>query len=174
LGEALKATWDEIDLDKREWTVPSARMKGRRPHTVPLSPPAIELLRSLYTEPDNPFLFISNRTAGHIAESTVTIALRDAGRFETIHGFRASFKTWAEESTNFPGLVIELSLAHAPGTLVERSYRRGDVIVKRRKLMEAWSRFCLTPPAKEGGKVLSMRAARDAARLAAKRRSGRG
>src|SRR5262249_51814224 len=107
---------------------------------------AIELLRSLYTEPDNPFLFISNRTAGHIAQSKVTNALRDAGRSETLHGFRASFKTSAEETTKFPSLVIELSLAHAAGTLVERSYRRGDVIVKRRKLMEAWGKYCCTPP----------------------------
>jgi integrase len=143
LGEALKATWDEIDLEAAEWTIPPARMKGRREHRVPLSPEAVELLKGLYREDGNRYLFISRRAPGaHVVESTLTIALRNAGCSATIHGFRASFKTWAEERTNFPGLVIELSLAHAPGTLVERSYRRGDVIVKRRKLMEAWAKHC--------------------------------
>jgi integrase len=158
LGEALKATWSECDLEAAEWTIPASRMKGRREHRVPLSPQAVELLRSLYREEGNPYLFISTRTPGtHVVESTLTIALRNAGCKATIHGFRASFKTWAEESTNFPGLVIELSLAHAPGTLVERSYRRGDVIVKRRKLMEQWGRFVMSPPVASEKNVLTMR-----------------
>jgi integrase len=161
LGEALKATWDEIDLEAAEWVIPAARMKGRKEHRVPLSPQAMELLRSLYREENNRHLFISTRTPGaHVVATTLTIALRNAGRKETIHGFRASFKTWAEESTNFPGLVIELSLAHAPGTLVERSYRRGDVIVKRRKLMEAWGKYCTTPlvEKQKSNKVVPLRA----------------
>ena len=74
-----------------------------------------------------------------------------AGAARPRHGaaagrFRASLKTWGEERTNFPGLVIELSLAHRVGNAVENAYRRGDVIVKRRKLMEAWATFCCTPP----------------------------
>ena len=158
LGEALKATWSECDLEAAEWTIPASRMKGRREHRVPLSKQAVELLKGLYREDGNPYLFISTRTPGaHVVESTLTIALRNAGCKATIHGFRASFKTWAEECTDFPGLVIELSLAHAPGTLVERSYRRGDVIVKRRKLMEQWARFVTSPPAAGTGAVVPMR-----------------
>jgi integrase len=158
LSESIKAVWSEVDFEAREWRVPPERMKGRRPHVVPLSPPAMELLRGLYRETGNEYLFVSARTGGaHVVESTLTIALRNAGCSATIHGFRASFKTWAEECTNFPGLVIELSLAHAPGTLVERSYRRGDVIVKRRKLMEQWARFVTSPVLDEKGTVLTMR-----------------
>jgi integrase len=159
LGEALKATWDdEIDFKAEEWVIPKERMKGRREHRVPLSKQAVELLHSLYREEGNPYLFVSTRTPGtHVVESTLTIALRNAGCTATIHGFRASFKTWAEEQTSFPGLVIELSLAHSPGSLVERSDRRGDVIVKRRKLMEQWARFVTSPPAQEKGKVLPLR-----------------
>src|SRR5262249_38997630 len=139
LGEAIKATWDEIELESAEWTIPASRMKGRREHRVPLSPQAMELLNSLYRETNNPYLFISTRTAGaHVVESTLTIALRAAGCGSTIHGFRSCLKTWAEEQTSFPSLVIELSLAHKVGTAVEQAYRRGDVIMKRRKLMEAW------------------------------------
>ena len=116
LGEALKATWDEINLEAAEWVIPASRMKGRREHRVPLSPQVITLLHSLYREENNPHLFISTRTPGtHVVESTLTIALRNAGCEATIYGFRSSLKTWAEECTNFPGLVIELSLAHSPG-----------------------------------------------------------
>ena len=159
LGEAIKATWDEIDLAAAEWTIPAERMKSRREHRVPLCPPAVELLRSLYREEGNSFLFISTRTpGGAVAESTLGIALRNAGCTATIHGFRSCLKTWAEEQTNFPGLVIELCLAHRVGSAVENSYRRGaDLIVKRRKLMEQWARFVTSPPVADAGKVLTMR-----------------
>jgi integrase len=152
--------WTEIDLEAAEWTIPAARMKGRREHRVPLSPQAMELLRSLYREDGNPYLFISTRTPGaHVVESTVGIALRDAGRKETIHGFRASFKTWAEERTNFPGILVEMSLAHRVGNAVENAYRRSDLAAKRAKLMEAWGKFaCAAPVAEEKkGTVLTMR-----------------
>jgi integrase len=159
LSEAIEAPWEpEVDFKAQEWRIPAERMKGRRPHTVPLSPQAIALLNSLYREEGNPYLFISTRTPGtHVVESTLTIALRNAGCKATIHGFRSCFKTWAEEQTNFPGLVIELSLAHKVGTAVENAYRRGDVIVKRRKLMEAWGRFVTSPPVADAGTVLTMR-----------------
>jgi integrase len=159
LGEALKATWNEIDFANAEWTVPASRMKGRREHRVPLSPQAVELLRSLYTEEGNPHLFAGKAPGTHISEPPLTGVLRRAGCKATIHGFRSCFKTWAEEQTNFPSLVIELSLAHKVGTAVENAYRRGDVIVKRRKLMEAWGAFCCTVPAADAGKVLPMRVA---------------
>jgi integrase len=160
LGEAIKATWAEVDLDSAEWVIPKERMKGRREHRVPLSPQAVELLRSLYTEEVNPYLFVSNRMPGaHVVESTLGIALRNAGCKATIHGFRASFKTWGEECTSFPGLVIELSLAHRVGSAVENAYRRGDIIVKRRKLLEAWGKYCCTPPVVDAGKVLTLRGA---------------
>ena len=161
LGEAIKATWDEIDFAAAEWTIPKERMKSRREHRVPLSPPAIGLLRSLYREKDNSFLFISTRTpGGAVSESTLGIALRNAGCTATIHGFRSCLKTWAEEQTNFPGLVVELSLAHRVGSAVENSYRRGDVIVKRRRLMEAWGKYCCAAPRDAAETVVPMHAAR--------------
>jgi integrase len=156
LGEALRATWTEVDLEAAEWTIPASRMKARREHRVPLSPQAVELLRSLYREDGNPYLFISTRTAGaHVVESTVGIALRDAGRRETIHGFRASFKTWAEERTNFPGIIVELSLAHRVGNAVENAYRRSDLTTKRAKLMQAWGKYITSPPSMYGMNMAS-------------------
>jgi integrase len=153
LGEGMRAIWDEIDLDKAEWRIPAARMKARKSHLVPLSPQVIELLRGLYREEGNQHVFIG-KPGTHVAGSAVTAALRNAGRSETVHGFRSAFKTFSEEATNFPGIVVELSLAHSVGNAVERSYRRTDLFARRCKLMAVWSAFCT-----EGkkGKVLSLR-----------------
>jgi integrase len=159
LGEALRARWSEFsDLDAPEpvWLIPATRMKSRREFRIPLSAPAVQLLRSLYTEPDNPHLFISNRTSGHISESTVTLALRRAGCESTIHGFRSSFRVFAEEQANFPAIVAELALHHAVGSAVERAYQRSDLFLKRRKLMEQWGRFVTTPIPADSGKVLAL------------------
>ena len=158
LGEALKATWNEVYFEGAEWVIPKERMKGRREHRVPLSPQAVELLKGLYREDGNPYLFISTRTAGaHVVESTLGIALRKAGRSETIHGFRSAFSDWAHERTSSPGIIVELSLAHRVGNAVENAYRRTDLAAKRAKLMQAWGAFCCTPQ-QQSDKVVSLRA----------------
>jgi len=160
LSEGIKATWAEINLEAAEWVIPKERMKARtREHRVPLSPQVMELLRALYREEGNPYLFIGTLAGMHIAPTTVTAALRNAGRSETLHGMRAAFKTWAEERTNFPGIIAEMSLGHSVGNAVERSYRRSDLATKRRKLMEAWGKYCCTPPVagEKKGTVLTMR-----------------
>jgi integrase len=161
LGEALGARWDEIDLDSAEWVIPASRMKGRREYRVPLSPQVVQLLKGLYREEGNPYLFVGRTPGTSTANNTVLQALRRTGCHATIHGFRSSFSTWASERTNFPGIIVELSLAHRVGNAVENAYRRGDVIVKRRKLMKACGKFCTTPPAVEkqnGDKVVPLRA----------------
>jgi integrase len=158
LGEGLKATWAEVNLEAAEWTIPASRMKGRREHRVPLSAQAVELLKGLYREEGNPYLFISTRTPGtHVVESTLTIALRNAGCKATIHGMRSAFSDWAHERTNFPGLIVELSLAHRVGNAVENAYRRTDLAVKRAKLMQAWGKYCCTPPVADASTVVTMR-----------------
>ena len=105
-------------------------------------------------------MFIGRTPGTAIAKATVMQSLRRTGRNETVHGFRSSFSTWAHERSRFNNHVIELSLAHSVGTVVERSYRRTDLAEQRRKLMEHWGSYCTTPPAMaEGkkGKVLSLR-----------------
>lgn len=64
------------------------------------------------------------------------------GRPITAHGFRATFRTWAEEVTGFPHAVIEEAMGHQVGNQVERAYRRTDVLEKRRELMAAWASYC--------------------------------
>ena len=70
----------------------------------------------------------------------------------TVHGFRSSFRDWAEEQTAFGGSIAEAALGHVVGDKVEAAYRRGDLFEKRRKLMAAWGAFCMTPTA--GAKVI--------------------
>jgi integrase len=164
VGETLGATWGEINLDGAngpEWVIPKERMKSRkREHRVPLTPEMLRLIEQLPREEGNDFLFISAKTPGvAVTDATVTRALRLAGCTDTTHGFRSSFSDFAAERTAFPSIVAELCLAHRVGNAVENAYRRSDLVVKRRKLMEAWSKYCCTPPA--AGAVVAMR--RDAA-----------
>jgi integrase len=145
-GKVMGATWSEIDLDAATWTIPAARMKTRTEHRVPLSSQAIELLKKLPTEDGNPYVFIGRRLRG-LGKNFAEYAMDRFGRTETIHGFRATFKTWASAETAFPRETIERSLAHAIGSKVEQAYERGDALEKRRQLMAAWSRYCATPRA---------------------------
>jgi integrase len=156
-GEVIGAQWVEIDFDARIWTVPAGRMKGGREHKVPLSAQAVELLRALPTEEGNPHVFIGPRPGNGLSAMAMTSVLRRMGRGNiTVHGFRSSFRDWAADRTSFPRDVAEMALAHAIPNAVEAAYRRGDLLVKRKQLAEAWSKFCTSPPA-TGTTVVALR-----------------
>jgi integrase len=159
-GEVIGATWAEIDLQAKVWTVPANRIKGGREHRVPLSDRALELLQALPREEDNPFLFIGAKAGAPLPTLAMIKLLGRMGRSETVHGFRSTFRDWAAERTNYPNHVVEMALAHVVGSAVERAYRRGDLFDKRRKLMVDWSRYCTTKPATAGtDKVVPIRGA---------------
>jgi integrase len=145
-GEVISAKWGEIDLDAKVWTIPAARMKGGKTHRVPLSAPALALLRALPQEAANGYVFIGAR-AEKIAETTLQTLLRRIRQGVTPHGFRSTFSDWAYERSAFNNHVIEMCLAHVVGSDVERAYRRGDLFDRRRKLMEAWATYCTSPAA---------------------------
>jgi integrase len=160
-SETLLATWDEINLSEKVWTIPAERMKEGKEHRVPLSPQAIELLKSLYTEDGNPLLFIGPRGGQALSSSSLKRVLERQKRTETTHGMRSAFSDWAHERTNFNNHAIELSLAHSIGTKVEQSYRRSDLFDKRRQLMELWGKHCTAPARKPvAGNVVGIRASR--------------
>jgi integrase len=147
LGEAVNATWDEIDFDENLWVVPASRMKARREWRQPLAPQIIELLKNLPTELNNKYLFIG-REGTKLSQDALRQVLRREGYGDvTLHGFRSSFADFSHERTSHTGIVVEMSLAHSVGSQTERSYRRSDLIQKRRALMNEWAKFCLTPPA---------------------------
>src|SRR5262249_14989951 len=105
-------------------------------------------------EPDSGApVFPGPRRALPMSNMTMLMLLRRMKREDlTTHGFRSTFSDWAAERTAYPREVVEMALAHAVENKVEAAYRRGDLIDKRRKLMDAWARFCVASPA--GGAVL--------------------
>jgi len=152
-SEVLNATWQEVNLGEKIWTVPAHRMKAGEEHTVPLSEPAVSLLKSLHQFRASHFVFPGQKLGRPLTGMSMEMLLRRM-RVEdaTVHGFRSSFRDWCGDETAFPREVAEAALAHKVGNMVERAYRRGKAIEKRRKLMEAWGRYC-----EAGAVVLSLR-----------------
>ncbi|MSP81882.1 MAG: site-specific integrase [Alphaproteobacteria bacterium] len=157
-GEALGARWSEIDLGAKAWTVPGARMKASKMHRVPLVPETMKLLEAVaeYRESEAPegFLFPGSGRSRSLSNMSLLMLLRRMDVPVTSHGFRASFKTWASEKTNFPNEIIEASLAHAVGNRVEQAYQRSDVLDRRRRLMGDWASFCLHGEPAMGDKII--------------------
>jgi integrase len=156
--EVLKARWDEIDLDAGVWTIAADRMKARKPHRVPLAPEVVALLRSLYVEADNDFVFIGARAAKPLAHTALALVLSRMGLNATVHGFRSAFRDWAGEATAYPHDICEAALAHVRGDKSVQAYARGDLFEKRRALMGSWAKFCTSPAGKASAEVVPMRA----------------
>jgi integrase len=128
-GEVIGARWSEIDLKAGVWTVPAGRMKAGREHRVPLSAQALEILRELPLEAGNDHVFIGNKSGAGLNNSTLRWLLPRCGQQGiTVHGFRSTFRDWAAERTGTAVHIIELSLAHAVGSGVERAYARSAVL----------------------------------------------
>ena len=146
-GEARGATWDEIDLDTRTWTIPGGRMKGGVSHRVPLSDQALDVLGdALRIRDGSDLVFPSAQARGReMSDMTLTEVLRRTGLSEqsTVHGFRASFRSWALEQTDAPWAVAEAALAHKLGNSVETAYIRSDLFTQRRGLMQKWADYLM-------------------------------
>ena len=158
-GEAIGATWSEINLAERLWTIAAGRMKANREHRVPLCDRAIEILEGMQKTQDGDFLFPGGKPRRPLSNMAFLMLLRRMGRGDlTAHGFRSTFSDWCSERTNFPAEVREMALAHTISDKVEAAYRRGDLFAKRRQLAEAWARFAMTRLIK--GEVVTLAAAR--------------
>ena len=160
-GEALGATWSEMDLEKGLWTIPAERMKARRDHRVPLSPAAVALLKALPRDTEGDCVFISpqaGRKGKPLSNMSMLKTLKLMKRDDlTVHGFRSTFRDWAAETTSYPDAVVEMALAHAVSNAVEAAYRRGDLFEKRTRLMAEWASYCASD-SRAGVKVVPIRA----------------
>lgn len=165
-GEVRGATWNELDLPAKLWTIPADRMKAGREHVVTLSDDAIKLLQALARvkpgvtqngeeKPD--YIFPAPR-GGQLSDMALTKAVRDmhtietkagdvgwvdprSGRTAVVHGFRSTFRDWTAE-TGYERDMAELALAHDVGSAVERAYRRTDMVERRRHMMQDWAEYC--------------------------------
>lgn len=139
-SEVLQARWSEFDLDAGLWVIPADRMKAGKEHRVPLSQPVLALLKALPRTGD--YLFPGQTPGKHLSNMVMAMTLRRMEELDcTVHGFRSSFRDWCGECTKFPGEIAEHALAHQVGSEVERAYRRGDALAKRRELMDQWSAY---------------------------------
>ncbi|MGR3271777.1 site-specific integrase [Thalassococcus profundi] len=155
--EIRKARWEEISFETATWLIPAEHMKMKEPHRVPLSARAINLLRQAPRFAGCPLLFPSLR-GGEMSDATLSAVMKrmhnaevDCGRKGFLdpvskrpavpHGLRSTFRDWVAERTDHPREMAEIALAHEMGSEVERAYRRGDMLEKRRRMMEDWANF---------------------------------
>jgi integrase len=158
-GETRGALWSEIDIDAAEWTIPAERMKAKRPHRVPLSPRALEILQKAKAikHKDADFVFPGSIIGKPLSDVTLSKLLKELKIEAVPHGFRSSFRDWAGEQTNFPREVCEFALAHVIKDKAEAAYARSDLYEKRRKLMDTWAQYL----ALERGTVVRMKSKAD-------------
>jgi integrase len=146
--EVLGARRCEVDRAKKLWTVPEGRMKGAKEHRVPLSDAAIDVLEKAgcFEGDPNGYIFTGLKRTKPLSNMAMLKLLQE--RMDrphlTVHGFRSSFSDWTSERTHFAAEVREMALSHVIDNKVEAAYRRGELLEKRRDLMEAWAKFCTT------------------------------
>jgi integrase len=140
--------WSEIDFDKKTWLCPAEKMKIKggdegRPHLVPLTDQAIEIIKSM--PPLGRYVFASDHTVDHqpFRPNALTGCIRRAGFNATMHGMRTTFRNWGGESThhNFRREVLEHCLSHRLGDESEKSYWTGEMMERRREVLEAWANY---------------------------------
>lgn len=164
-GEVRGAKWSEMDLDAALWTIPADRMKAGKEHRVPLTPAGVALLKALPRMAGTDFVFAAAR-GGMLSDMSLSACMKRmneakaggyvdpvSGRPAVPHGMRSTFRDWVSEHTDFPRDMAEIALAHTVGGDVERAYRRGDMMEKRRAMMADWGRVLA------GGKAAKQEAA---------------
>jgi integrase len=147
-GDTIGAKHSEIDKQEKLWTVPAARVKGKkgarkRDHVVPLPGPALAILEDLPRDGD--FVFPGGKEGKGLSNMAMAELLKEMGcppEVATVHGFRSTFKDWVSEQTSYPNELSEMAMAHTVSDKVEAAYRRGDMREKRRRLMNDWAAFC--------------------------------
>jgi integrase len=143
-GELIAAEWGEVDLEKAEWRIPEGKMKMKRPHIVPLSRQALEILRELKgLTGGSRFLFPSSRVKGKTLDpanlNNALLALGFSREEMVPHGFRSMASTLLNEQ-GYNRDWIELQLAHVPGG-VRASYNYAQYLPERHKMMENWANY---------------------------------
>jgi integrase len=156
-GEAIGATWDEINLDTLTWTIPAKRMKMHESHIVPLSDRAVTVLRAM-AHAGSPWVFpgVFDPTKPLSNMGMLSLLKRMERRDITVHGFRSTFSTWANETAVARPDVIEACLAHREGDRIRAAYNRAMFHAERRKLLCSWANYV---DSSDSATVIPLRAA---------------
>jgi len=156
-GEARGITYSELKTADAIWIIPDTRMKAEREHRVPLTNEALKIIdeMEIHKKKSNDYVFTGMRAGKPISEAALLKLVKDTHPELTVHGFRSSFRDWCAEQTNYPREVAEAALAHSLKDKTEAAYQRGDMLDKRRRLMESWADYCLYGKTSTG-KVVSI------------------
>jgi integrase len=149
-SEVLLATWQEIDLGGKQWIIPADRMKAGKEHRVPLSTPALRVLARMKELCGVNYIFPGQRGSRPLSNMAMLEIMRRQGIPYTVHGFRATFRTWVAEQTMASPEIAEAALAHSPPSRVIAAYQRGDLFEKRYQLMEHWGEYVYGAETKDG------------------------
>ena len=141
--EIIEAEFDEFNLQSRIWTIPAEKMKVRKEHKIPLSNEAISIVELMRKKHNHKYVFTNPATGNHISNGAMLVFLKK--QFPdlkiTVHGFRSTFRDWAEETGNYQHHAIEFSLAHQLPTKVEKAYLRSDLLEQRKSVMNDWEKY---------------------------------
>ena len=144
--EVIESQFDEFDLHKKMWTIPADKMKVRKKHKVPLSDEEISIIELMRKKHNHEYVFTNPATGRHISNGAMLIFLKK--QFPhlkiTVHGFRSSFRDWAEEIGQYQHNAIEFCLAHELPNKVEKAYLRSDLIDARTTIMNDWEKYLLS------------------------------
>ena len=143
--EVIEARFDEFDLEKKVWTIPEHKMKAGVEHKVPLSDEAIQIINFMRKKHNHEYVFHNKATGKHISNNAMLVFVKKHHLKTkiTVHGFRATFRTWAEETGKYQHHAIEFCLAHQLPTKVEKSYLRTNLFVMRKAIMEDWQNYLM-------------------------------
>ena len=147
-GEVRNARWEEVSIKTSGqfpfpvWIIPAARMKMKQEHIVPLSKRSMDILERAQSISDGSgLIFPGTRLGKALSDMTLSKLIKELGYEAHVHGFRTSFKTWAQEQTEFHDEVSEIALAHTIRNKAKAAYARSNLLEKRAKLMEDWAKF---------------------------------
>lgn len=141
-SEVLEAEWSEFDLKAKLWTISAERMKAQREHRIPLSKRALAIIEEMRAlGMPGSYVFPGTKIDRPLSNMVFLTMLKRLDVPVTPHGFRSSFRDWVGETTEYPNEMAEMALAHIVSNKVEAAYRRGDILDRRRDMMEDWSNF---------------------------------
>ena len=145
-SEVLKSKFDEFDLENRIWTIPYQNMKARKEHKIPLSSEAIKIINYMKRKHNHPFVFPNNYLSKPLSNGAMLNLLKS--KFSelkiTVHGFRSTFRTWAEEEGKYQYYAIKFSQAHQLPNKIEKAYLRSDLLQERIKIMNDWEKYVIS------------------------------
>ena len=144
--EVIEAKFDEFDLQRRIWTIPAEKMKVRKEHKVPLSDKAIEIIEFMKRKHNHEYVFTNPATGKHISNGAMLVFLKkEFSHLKiTVHGFRSTFRDWAEETGKYQHHAIEFCLAHQLPNKVEKAYLRSNLFGLRIRIMNDWEQYLIS------------------------------